>query len=70
MIRSASREVPTPEAMHPDTIAALRLLGLALTAHPEDIKTLAIYGDLPGHLTDVIDDYIDGEDPEEEEEED
>ena len=53
--------------MHPDTLAALRLLGLALTAHPEDIETLAIYGDMPGHLADVIDDYIDDDEEEEEE---
>ena len=45
---------PRDTAMHPDTCAALRLLVLALTAHPEDIATLAIYGDMPEHLTDVI----------------
>lgn len=51
--------------MHPDTIAALRLLALALTAHPEDMQTLRIYGDMPGHLVDVIDDYIDDNDDQE-----
>lgn len=44
--------------MHPDTLAALRLLGLALSTHPEDIETLAIYGRLPEHLADAIEDYI------------
>ena len=45
--------------MHPDTIAALRLLVLALETHDEDLKTLQIYGDIPEHLADVIADYID-----------
>ncbi len=44
--------------MHPDTLAALRLLGLALTAHPDDIQTLRVYGDMPGHLADVVSDWI------------
>lgn len=47
--------------MHPDTIAALRLLVLALEAHPEDITELMVYGDLPEHLADVIDDHIEDE---------
>ena len=42
--------------MHPDTSAALRLLVAALTAHPEDIATLNVYGNLPEHLADVISD--------------
>ena len=50
--------------MHPDTLAALRLLVLALEAHPEDLAELAAYGNFPEHLADVIDDYI--EDDEEE----
>ena len=45
--------------MHPDTIAAVRLLVLALERHPEDLATLAIYGDMPEHLIDLVDDYID-----------
>ncbi len=45
--------------MHPDTLAAVRLLVLALEAHPEDIAELAVYGDIPEHLADVISDYID-----------
>jgi hypothetical protein len=44
--------------MHPDTIAALRLLVLALESHPEDLAELMVYGDLPEHLADVIADYI------------
>lgn len=48
--------------MHPDTLAALRLLAVALTLHPDDAAALVIYGDLPGHLADAIDDYIDDED--------
>ena len=47
--------------MHPDTLAALRLLVLALEAHPEDLAELAIYGDMPEHLADVISDYLDDE---------
>jgi hypothetical protein len=42
--------------MNPDTIAALRLLVLALEVHPEDLAELAAYGNLPEHLADVIDD--------------
>ncbi len=43
--------------MHPDTIAALRLLASALAAHPDDLRTLAVYGDMPEHLADALDDY-------------
>jgi hypothetical protein len=42
--------------MNPDTIAALRLLVLALEVHPEDLAELAAYGNIPEHLADVIDD--------------
>jgi hypothetical protein len=52
--------------MHPDTIAAVRLLALVLTAHPEDMRTLAIYGDLPGHLADVVADWIEADHDDEE----
>jgi hypothetical protein len=45
--------------MHPDTLAALRLLAVSLILHPADAATLSIYGDFPGHLGDVVDDYID-----------
>lgn len=47
--------------MHPDTLAALRLLVLALENHPEDLAELAVYGDMPEHLADVISDFIDDE---------
>ena len=32
--------------MHPDTLAAVRLLVLAFEAHPEDIAELSVYGDI------------------------
>jgi hypothetical protein len=44
--------------MHSDTLAAVRLLALALASHPEDIHALAIYGDIPGHLADVVEDHL------------
>ena len=47
--------------MHPDTIAALRLLVLALENHPEDLEVLQIYGDMGEHLNDLITDYIEDE---------
>ena len=45
--------------MHPDTLAAVRLLVLALERHPEDLETLQVYGDMGEHLADLIDDYLD-----------
>lgn len=45
--------------MHPDTIAALRLLALTLTVHPDDMTVLRIYGELPDHLADVAADWLD-----------
>lgn len=45
--------------MHPDTIAAVRLLVLALENHPEDLAVMAIYGHMGEHLADLIDDYLD-----------
>lgn len=50
--------------MHRDTLAALRLLVLALEAHPEDIEALNIYGNIAEHLADVIDDHFDDENEE------
>lgn len=47
--------------MHPDTIAAVRLLVLALQAHPEDLETLQIYGGMGEHLADLADDYLEDE---------
>ena len=59
----ASAAVSAPrQNMHPETCAALRLLVLALTAHPEDIATLNHYGNMPEHLADLVDDYIDTDD--------
>lgn len=52
--------------MHPDTIAAVRLLVLALEIHPEDLAILQIYGDMGEHLADLISDYIDEDNDEEE----
>ncbi len=52
--------------MHPDTIAAVRLLALALERHPEDLEILQTYGQMGEHLADLIDDYIDDDDEEEE----
>ena len=51
--------------MHPDTIAALRLLVLALEHHPEDLAILQSYGDMGEHLTDLIEDYIDEDEDDE-----
>ncbi len=45
--------------MHPDTIAAVRLLVLALENHPEDLEILEAYGDMGEHLLDLIGDYLD-----------
>ncbi len=45
--------------MHPDTIAAVRLLVLALENHPEDLEILQVYGAMGEHLADLIDDYLD-----------
>lgn len=50
--------------MHPDTIAAVRLLVLSLETHPEDLATLQIYGDMGEHLADLISDYIDEDEDE------
>jgi hypothetical protein len=54
--------------MHPDTIAAVRLLVLALEAHPADLEVLQIYGSMGEHLADLIDDYLDDGDTDEDEE--
>jgi len=45
--------------MHPDTLAALRLLAVTLILHPEDAAELSDYGHLPDHLADVISDHLD-----------
>lgn len=51
--------------MHPDTLAALRLLVLCLEVHPEDLEVLMDYGQLPEHLADAIEDHEDQGDAEE-----
>ena len=50
-----------PETMHENTLAALRLLVLALQTHPEDLAVLQVYGDMGEHLVDLIADYIDSD---------
>jgi hypothetical protein len=45
--------------MHPDVLAALRLLAVVLLLHPEDAAELNDYGHLPDHLADVIGDHLD-----------
>ncbi len=41
------------------TKAAVFNLVDALEAHPEDLGTLAVYGNLPQHLLDICDDFDD-----------
>ena len=48
--------------MSPDTLAAIRLLVLALEANPEDVEILQVYGDMAEHLADLITDYMEDED--------
>jgi hypothetical protein len=50
------------EVMHPDTLAALRLLASALAAQPDDLTALAIYGNIPEHLADALDDHAGDDD--------
>lgn len=57
--RPATANAGATKTVHPDTTAAVRLLVLALERHPEDLATLAVYGDMPEHLADLVDDYID-----------
>lgn len=40
--------------MHPDTIAAMEALHAVLALHPDDAEALSIYGRLPEHLSDAI----------------
>jgi len=49
---------PAPQSIssHAPSIAALRLLVLALEVHPEDMADLAAYGNIPEHLAQFIDD--------------
>ena len=41
------------------TKAAVLALVDALEAHPEDLRTLDVYGNLPQHLLDIVDDFDD-----------
>jgi len=50
--------------MHDDTLAAVRLLVLALETHPEDLEILQVYGSMGEHLADLISDYIDTDEDE------
>ena len=45
--------------MHQATKKAVLALVDAFQAHPEDLEALAVYGNLPQHLFDVVDDYDD-----------
>jgi hypothetical protein len=45
--------------MHPDTLAALRLLALALQHHPNDAAALEQYsGTLPAAVADAVDELL------------
>jgi hypothetical protein len=44
--------------MHPDTLAALRLLALALQLHPNDAAALDQYGSLAAWLADAVDELL------------
>ena len=46
--------------MHPTTIEALLHLRAALKLWPEDRKLLEIYGRLPEHLDDALEDWQTG----------
>lgn len=64
-MRGGSNGRPHPTAFNPvspDTLAAIRLLVLALEANPEDVEILQVYGDMAEHLADLITDYMEDED--------
>ena len=42
--------------MHDETIEALRRLAVVLMKHPEDVQELQLYGELPDHLSDILND--------------
>ena len=44
----------------------MRLLVFALENHPEDLETLQAYGDMAEDLADLVDDFINDDDTEEE----
>ena len=43
--------------MHQETAEAVRSLVAALLKHPSDLALLKAYGDLPTHLSDLIEDH-------------
>jgi hypothetical protein len=43
--------------MHERTAEAVVALVEALRAHPDDLLTLAPYGNMPAHLIDLLEDY-------------
>lgn len=45
--------------MHADTASAVSALVESLKAHPEDLRLMQVYGDLPTHLVDFISDHED-----------
>ena len=45
--------------MNHSTAAAVSALIEALKQHPEDLRVLQAYGDIPTHLIDLIEDYED-----------
>lgn len=50
---------PSRIDMHADTAAAVSALVESLKAHPDDLRTLRVYGDLPTHLIDFLADHED-----------
>ena len=50
---------PSRIDMHADTAAAVSALVESLKAHPEDLRSMRIYGDLPTHLIDFLADHED-----------
>lgn len=47
-----------------DTLDAINALAEALVQHPEDVAPLMLYGHLPEHLMDIIEDYFSEEEDE------
>ena len=41
------------------TLNAVRSLVDAISAHPEDLQLMKVYGNLPQHLLDLVSDYED-----------
>jgi len=45
--------------MHADTAAAVSSLVASLRAHPDDLRLMQVYGNLPEHLIDFLADHED-----------